>query len=523
MIRVAFVAGTFTTVLALLIIARVTGSTQAAAQRPAPLTLEQEIKRVEAEIDKTFAGTLEQLPSIPAGPEHRMKRVQTLGKLELFDKQLSVNRNTACTFCHMPDVDFTGPISLLNATTVAYPGSVRNVSADPAHSRYGHRKPQSYTYAPYYPALQYNQTQGDFYGGNFWDLRATGYKLQNPAAEQAQGPPVDPNEMGFPDTACVVHRLSVSPYRSFFEAVWGAQSFAITWPSDIESVCSTPGPAKPSDPLPVHLSRADRGRSNATYDQFALAIAAYEASPDVSPFSSKFDYAIAHADQKILSADEQAGWDLFHGKAMCNTCHLDGTESLAGNTVRSSITPAGVGSKVPLFTDFTSANIGVPRNLAIPYYGEDKPDKYGFISNPLGLGFVDKGVGAFLRDPTLNPNSDWVKLAPQFDGKFQVSTLRNVDMRPRPDFVKAYTHNGYFKSLKEIVHFYNTRDKLPRCQPGTPGEKVICWPPPEVPQNMDTTIGNLGLTNEEEDQLIAFLKTLTDGYKGPPAYPRKAP
>ena len=41
-------------------------------------------------------------------------------------------------------------------------------------------------------------------------------------------------------------------------------------------------------------------------------------------------------------------------------------------------------------------------------------------------------------------------------------TLRNVDKRPRPDFIKAYGHNGYFKSLKEIVHFYNTRDALPR-------------------------------------------------------------
>jgi cytochrome c peroxidase len=41
-------------------------------------------------------------------------------------------------------------------------------------------------------------------------------------------------------------------------------------------------------------------------------------------------------------------------------------------------------------------------------------------------------------------------------------TLRNVDKRPSPDFVKAYGHNGYFKSLKQIVHSYNTRDVLPR-------------------------------------------------------------
>jgi cytochrome c peroxidase len=525
MIRVAFVAGTCAFVLGLFFTARHPSARNGAAQGPATLSLEQEIKRVEAEIDKIFADTLAQLPSIPGGTAHRLKRVQTLGKLELFDKQLSVNRNTACTFCHMPDVDFTGPISMLNATTVAYPGSVRNVSADQGQSRYGHRKPQSYTYAPYYPVLQYNKTQGDFYGGNFWDLRATGDMLQNPAAEQAQDPPVDPNEMGFPDTACVVHRLSLSPYRSFFEAVWGAQSFAIKWPSDVDRVCSKPGPPTGSDPLPVHLSSIDRGRSNATYDQFGLAIAVYEASPDISPFSSKFDYATAHPDQQVLSSDEQAGWDLFHGKAMCNTCHLDGTESLAGNPARASstITPASVGSKVPLFTDFTSTNLGVPRNLAIPYYKEDKPDKYGFIANPFGLAFVDKGVGAFLRDPKLNPNSDWVQLADQFDGKFQVSTLRNVDMRPSPDFVKAYTHNGYFKSLKEIVHFYNTRDKLPHCQQGAPGEKVTCWPPPEVQQNMDKTIGSLGLTNEQEDQLVAFLKTLTDGYKQSSAYPQKVP
>src|SRR6266481_10112854 len=515
MTRIAFVAKKIVTsavvVLGLFLTSRTADLQKGTSQNPAPLSLEQEIKRVEAEIDKIFADTLTQLPSIPDDTAHRMKRVQTLGKLELFDKELSVNRNTACTFCHMPDVDFTGPISILNMTTVAYPGSVRNIWADPAQSRYGHRKPQSYTYAPYYPVLQYNKTQGDFYGGNFWDLRATGDKLQNPAAEQAQDPPIDPNEMGFSDTACVVRRLSQSPYRSFFESVWGAQAFAIKWPSDVDRVCAKPGPPAANDPLPVHLSPVDRGRSNATYDQFALAIAIYEASPDISPFSSKFDYAIAHPDQPVLSSDEQAGWDLFHGKAMCNTCHLDGTESLAGNTGRSSITPAGVGSKAPLFTDFTSSNIGVPKNQAIPYYKENKPDKYGFISNPAGLGFVDKGAGAFLRDPKLNPNSDWVQLAPQFDGKFQVSTLRNVDMRPRPDFVKAYTHNGYFKSLKEIVHFYNTRDKLPHCKQGAPGEKVTCWPPPEVPQNMDKTIGNLGLTNEEEDQIVAFLKTLTDG------------
>jgi cytochrome c peroxidase len=496
----------------LLVISHSASAPSGAQQSTAPAGLEEEIKRVEAEIDKIFAGALAQLPTIPGDAGSRMRRVHMLGKLELFDKQLSVNRNQSCTFCHMPDVDFTGPISILNMTTVSYPGSVRNASADPAQSRYGRRKPQSYTYAPYYPALQYNESQGDFYGGNFWDLRATGVRLQSPAAEQAQDPPVDPNEMGFPDTACVVRRLSQSPYRQLFESVWGPQSFVIAWPSDVDQVCARPGPALANDPLPVRLSPVDRGRSNATYDQFALAIAAYEAAPEISPFSSKFDYALANPDQRILSADELAGWDLFRGKAMCNTCHLDGTESLAGKPVRK-IAPENAGSKAPLFTDFTSSNLGVPRNPAIPYYNENKPDRYGYIANPAGSAYVDKGVGDFLRNLLLNPNSDWAKFASQFDGKFQVSTLRNVDKRPRPDFVKAYMHNGYFKSLKEVVHFYNTRDKLPRCAHGAPGEKATCWPAPEVPQNMDTTIGNLGLTDEQEDQVVSFLKALTDGYK----------
>ena len=74
MIRVALVAGTFTAALGLLIIAR--AAEKSVAQSPTPVTLEQEIKRVEAEIDKIFAGTLTQLPSIPAGTAHRTKRVR---------------------------------------------------------------------------------------------------------------------------------------------------------------------------------------------------------------------------------------------------------------------------------------------------------------------------------------------------------------------------------------------------------------------------------------------------------------
>jgi cytochrome c peroxidase len=77
-------------------------------------------------------------------------------------------------------------------------------------------------------------------------------------------------------------------------------------------------------------------------------------------------------------------------------------------------------------------------------------------------------------------------------------------------------HNGYLKSLKAVVHFYNTRDTLGRCSSDLdPGAGVTCWPAPEVSENIDTTVGNLGLSDTEENQIVAFLKTLTDGFTPP--------
>ena len=191
-----------------------------------------------------------------------MRGLQVLGKLEHFDEQLSVNKNEACAFCHMPYSGFTRPIPSLNRTTVAYPGSF--------HYRFGKRKPQSYTYSPHYPVLQYNATQANFYGGNFYDLRATGYKLMSPDSKQAQGPVVDTQEMGFPDFACVVFRLSKAVYRPLFEGIWRA-SFAIRWPFNTERICSTAGGSAMlgGKPTPVNLTPVERGIANATFDAYA--------------------------------------------------------------------------------------------------------------------------------------------------------------------------------------------------------------------------------------------------------------
>jgi cytochrome c peroxidase len=354
-------------------------------------------------------------------------------------------------------------------------------------------------YAPFAPVLHYNALQGDFVGGNFWDMRASGYRLQNPSAEQAQGPPTNPVEMGLPDSACVAYRLSSAPYRKLFETVWGADSFNIHWPADVERICTTPGPPPANDQHPVHLNGADRSRADQVYDEFGLAISAYEFSPEVSPFTSKYDYVQAGKDQ--FTPQEALGYALFRSTARCNECHRDG----------------GPGEE-PLFTDFTASNLGVPRNPGLQYYYEGQPDQRSYGPNPAGAAYVDTGVGSFLRtlqsdSGQLNPDSEWIKLAPKFEAKIQVPTLRNVDMRPTSSFVKAYMHNGYFKSLKEVVHFYNTRDVLPKCKPGDPGEKISCWPVPEDSTNLNKRqLGNLKLTDQGEDALVAFLKTLTDGY-----------
>jgi len=160
------------------------------------------------------------------------------------------------------------------------------------------------------------------------------------------------------------------------------------------------------------------------------------------------------------------------------------------------------------------------------------PDGYGFTPNPYGFGYRDLGVGMFLRSgfgSAPNPNSNWIPFAPKSDGQMQTTTARDVAMTPPqcptteapgPYFQKEFFHNGYIKSLKQLVHFYNTRDLYAypvtsgHCPPGKT-ERVDCWPMPEVADNIDMTSGNLGLTDREENQIVAFLETLTDGYTTP--------
>ena len=189
------------------------------------------ITRLENEIDRIESEAVDRLA---APPDNQVQQIELLGKLLLYDKELSVNRNEACAFCHMPEAGFAGPISEINRATGSYPGSVR--------TRFSERIPQTHSYAPLAPVLHYDDGKDDLVCGNFWDMRATGRRLGNPAAEQAEGPPTNPVEMGLADFSCAVYRASTRPYRPLFERVWGPQAFEIAWPTNTDAVCDSPGP-----------------------------------------------------------------------------------------------------------------------------------------------------------------------------------------------------------------------------------------------------------------------------------------
>jgi cytochrome c peroxidase len=382
------------------------------------------------------------------------KDLQVLGEKLFFDKTLSMPEGQSCATCHGPDVGWTGPDEPVNKTGSVYPGAM--------HQRSGNRKPNSAAYASLSPPFHAVKEEGKvrFAGGNFWDGRATGYKLGNPAADQAQGPFLNPVEQNLPDEKTIINKVCESEYAFLFKKVGSA-----IWHEE-------------------DILKSDD--TNLQFGIIGIAIAAFENSEKVNQFSSKFDFYLkGKAD---LTDVEKKGLELFEGKGKCSMCHLSNAE------------PNKPG---PLFTDFTFENVGVPKNLLNPWYLMDT------TFNKDGMNWIDPGLADFLKQVP-----QYAMFASENYGKHQVPTLRNVDKRPNEGFIKAYGHNGYFKSLKEVVHFYNTRGVLPLSgKVSDPQPGINCWPEPEVRKNInESETGNLGLSQDEESAIVEFLKTLSDGY-----------
>ena len=371
--------------------------------------------------------------------------IQTLGKNIFFDK-ISSPKWMECSTCHAPSFGYTGPIAGININSA---GVYRG--ADP--HRFGNRKPPSAAYATFSPVFHYDEEEGLFIGGNFSDGRATGERLGNPAAEQALGPFLNPVEQNNYGSLEVLKTIENSKYASLWAEVWGE---------------------------PIDYSSPEKMMEN--YDRVGLSIAAYEASPEVNSFSSKYDYFVAGL---VDLTDEEAwGMQLFNdeNKGKCFLCH---------------VSEQGPNGEPALFTDFSFDNLGIPKNPNNPFYDMDQVYlDDGSPINPDGENWIDEGLGGFLKT-----RPERSAMADENMGKHKVPTLRNIDKKNGQGDIKAYGHNGYFTSLKEIVHFYNTRD-------------VENWPMPEVADNVNTEeLGNLGLTDAEENAIVAFLRTLSDGYK----------
>ena len=216
-----------------------------------------------------------------------------------------------------------------------------------------------------------------------------------------------PRNMGLPDTACIAFRLSQAVYRPLFELVWGAGSLDIKFPNNTEKICSTPGGAASlgqeagGSPTPIALSPADRTKANRVYDNWGQSISFYEASPRISAFSSKFDAFLSGT--YTLTAEEQAGYDLFRGKAGCNTCHLDGR----GSTQNGGTDTSAAADVTPLFTCFGYANLGLPLNPRDGYLLSDHAGSLRVYAQSLRLRLQRFGIGHVpQKRPRLRPQSE---------------------------------------------------------------------------------------------------------------------
>ena len=348
-----------------------------------------------------------------------------LGRLLFFDATLSEPAGQSCASCHDPARAFTDP------------DTSRPTSKGVDPRRFGSRNSPTAMYMAFSPAFHFDEKEGHYVGGQFWDGRAATLE------EQAKGPFLNPLEMANPDKRAVVDKVRRAAYAGLFDKLYGKDA----------------------------LKDADRA-----FERRIPGERIEDAVQLAQPFSSKYDAWLAG--KAKLTRQELRGLKLYEDekKGNCAACH-----------------PSRRGPKgePPLFTDFTYDNLGVPRNPANPFYGQDK------AHNPDGARFVDRGLGGAVKQPAE-------------DGKFKVPTLRNI-ARTAP-----YMHNGYFTTLRGAVAFYNDRDVRKRCPQDLPeaeANRRKCWPAPEVAANVNTEeLGRLGLSEREVDDIVAFLRTLDDGF-----------
>ena len=304
----------------------------------------------------------------------------------------------------------------------------------------GLRNTPSINYLAFNPAFSF-AADGSPRGGLLWDGRAD--SLQ----QQAADPLLAANEMANKSRADVVDKLARAAYADEFRTLFGADIFS---------------------------------RPDAAFDQLAAALQAYQRE-DIAfrAFTSKYDEFLRG--NVGLSEQESRGLALFNNpaKGNCQACHPSAR--------------AADGS-LPLFTDFSYASLGIPRNPALQHNADP--------------GLYDLGL---CRRAELSNRTDLC-------GAFKAPSLRNVAIR------RAYFHNGRFKTLKEVLTFYVQRDTHPeKWYPLDADGHVKRFDdlPPTYHANVETTRGPYArlaggtpaLSDAEIDDMVVFLQTLTDGFR----------
>jgi cytochrome c peroxidase len=449
------------------------------------------------------------LPPVPQPPNLiALEPIEQLGKNIIFDNTLSFPSGYACFQCHAPTTGGTSGLSSEVNLVAGVPPGIIPGQGD-------HRRAMAYPYAAFSPVGPYFDAEfADAYvGGTFWDGRT------QDLSTQATMPLICSDEMNntatngvYPPVFGGYSALYVSKVKAKYQAQFTA--------------------ALGFDPFTTYTVPQ-------LYTLITQTLAAYESSGEVCSFSSKYDaskYGVVNgvpnpSPTYTLSASELQGRNLYFGigakNAHCAECHSSSAFPPVLATTEGKDT----------FTMYCYANIGVPKNYANPFYQMTNCTTNPNGCNPLGTAFIDYGLG---DNP--NPAPDGTvfnnpKTNSTFLGLFQAPTVRNVDLRPSPTFVKAYFHNGWAKSLQTVVHFYNKRNIAVNAAgtevvfnliTGPPAGYTPLFAPPEalntnvnnyqgLQSNTPGTaqVGNLGLTAAQEAALVSFLQILSDGYTAP--------
>ena len=294
-------------------------------------------------------------------------------------------------------------------------------------------------------------------GGHFWDGRA------DTLEEQAKQPFFNPVEMNNADTPALIAKVAKSAYADAFRKEWG------------EPIFDNP---------------------EAALDAVATSIAAFERTRVFQPFTSKFDYVMRG--EAKFTEQEQRGLSLFtlRQKGNCAHCHI-----------------VDIASRDPqksLFTDFSYRALGLPRSMRIPKNADPAFFDLGLCERvPVSLAKDRKPPAGDTPLPGVTP----LPKDPAACGLFKTPTLRNITM------TAPYMHNGLFDNLRDAVAFYATRDTDPARW--FPEGKKFNDLPAQYHSNVDVDTPPYQrrpkqrpqITNEEIDDIEAFLYTLTDGYK----------